>query len=128
MALQKQDPLPPGRYWIDVFGDEHRVLFEAWVTLHDVHVETSEERAGDDNTPRSWFFLFTTTTEVPWRMAPVLGWPTIADPGVQSSDDTSTAPEAKQAVQDEAWSSFATAGLGGIGIALLLLWLLGGKK
>jgi len=98
-ALERKTPLPPGRYWIDVFGDL-RAPFHAWAKGHypDVVVTTvqSFEKAPirDDhvgNKARD-FVIFEVKKPVPWH-APTFGFPTIATKDVQSEQDTGDTPK-----------------------------------
>lgn len=98
--LEKSDPLPPGRYWIDIF-QPNLAIFQAWfLTAQDVVIENQESFEADDEggyPARTWY-LFVVKTPVAWGLAgkgspPRIGWPTIAGPGVHTSDDTVQKPK-----------------------------------
>lgn len=92
--LQKQDPLPPGRYWIDVFGDKVQ-LFDQWLNVNStfVAVEQSEGVAASGDWPEGEWVLFRVhDVPVPWGMQTKLGWPTIADKNVKQKSDTAQRP------------------------------------
>jgi hypothetical protein len=86
-------PIPPGRYWIEVLGDNRTDWFE-WVRdmAGAVVVRVTEE---DTNaTPPVLFTIF----EVPEGRAPFLnaaefGFPNTAPPGVNSRQDVEQAPD-----------------------------------
>lgn len=62
MAVEKRNPLPVGRYTVDV-SDMHSSEFTSWLTEHKdtVFVEQSEERDG-----LTWY-LFKVFEPVPWQ-------------------------------------------------------------
>jgi hypothetical protein len=119
MALEKRDPLPVGRYWIDV-TNEHETLFETW-TLHDgVYVLKSTPLEDSIATEAGTWYLFETKVPTPWGMAPTLGWPTIADASVQSKPDTADAPEVEQPTLEDFFGGIQS------GASMLLLVLVAG--
>lgn len=90
-AIQRQvNPLPEGRYWIDIFGAAKRTAFLEWRAKHkdSVRVRGTEENAGP---PLHAWFLFVVDHPVPFP--PGLGYPTIADASVKSKDDTVQRPD-----------------------------------
>jgi hypothetical protein len=89
--------IPPGRYWLDTFGDKRQVLTDWFKGKPEVHVETTEEDL--DSSPPRLFTIFTVpkgvnnfNLEGVWFPTTQLGFPTIADTTVQSSDDTVQRP------------------------------------
>lgn len=110
-ALERRSPLPPGRYWQDIFEKQARD-WSAWVLpnidagtvkiLKDEHFKADPLRDGSwlpdvlaPGSPgkiaeRSWF-LFEVLKPVDWP-ATKLGFPTIAHPEVKSSADTALNP------------------------------------
>jgi hypothetical protein len=86
-ALERRNPLPPGRYWVDV-PDPKAAAFEAWRSRNgaSIIVEATERREGD--VPVTWT-LFRTTAPVPWEGP---GIPTIATADVKSAEDTAQRP------------------------------------
>ena len=110
-ALERHNPLPPGRYWQDIF-EKQGLDWTAWVQPKiadgSVVIEKVERFTIDplhdgswlpaplqpDNfaaiAPRVWV-LFHVTRPVEWP-AVKLGFPTIADDAVKTSADTATNP------------------------------------
>lgn len=92
--IERRNPLPPGRYWIDVF-DPHRRNFRDWLEKNSVTVEQSKEY--ETSTPLGTWYLFSTTEPIQWEGP---GFPTIADQSVQSHDDTADkAPPEKEGLE-----------------------------
>jgi hypothetical protein len=121
--VRQVSPIPPGRYWIMVLGD-NRQDFVNW--LHDMQgaarATTTEEDL--DSTPPSLFVIF----EVPLGRAPFLnaaqfGFPNNAPPGVQSSQDVEQVPEPEGPHLPDLLPQGLFAG----GSLLLLLLLFGGE-
>lgn len=132
MTLQRESPLPPGRYWADMFRTENFDQVEAmqeWVAANPglVRVITTESHESED-VPRVWF-LFETFEKGGIRPEWVgIGLPTIAPPGVTSSADTVQRPDPEGVTSAPLWAWGLM--LGGAG---LLLWQLrsifgGGSK
>ncbi len=104
MTLQRKNPLPAGRYWVDVFGNNRTSMakwFKAFgplgVTVRSV--ESSTGATPGDN--RDWYlFEYTPKYGLPvvWD-ATTFGFPTIAEPAVKSSADTATTPPVTQGVE-----------------------------
>lgn len=132
-ALERTNPLPAGRYWVDVFQPDADA-FGAWLssnkaTVHVVSTEHFERNASGP--PRDWY-LFQVMAPTPWQGP---GFPTIADATVTSSSDTATRPDptpdtlstAADAASDftaaarRAASALPTVGLVAIGLGLVLL-------
>lgn len=95
--------IPPGRYWLDAFGDKRQVLGDWLKGKPEVHVETVEQDI-DSNPPRL-FVIFSVpkgvnnfNLEGVWFPTTQLGFPTIADSNVQSSDDTVQRPEVTKGI------------------------------
>lgn len=146
--LEKRNPLPPGRYWIDVFPDG----IATWVgwsggNLATVGVEKTEFYKGTTKVqtilgwaypwvpePGVWppqfdhtsvpdraFIIFTVSSPTTWDIdvQKVLGWPNTAPTSIQTSDDTSTKPA------PAGWFDNLSPGLkitvGGIGLAAVVL-------
>ena len=116
-AIERRNPLPPGRYWQDIFN-KHAPDWNAWIAEHgsgaigdetkDVVVERVDRFRADPLRDGSWlpeilapenagtipdrmWVLFRVKRAVPWP-ATKLGFPTIADETVQSSADTAENP------------------------------------
>lgn len=108
MAVERRDPLPPGRYWVYVLEDELEA-FDEWAREHSpsVHVVASERKKKlSSYTPAIFvtrpdlsiimeeagaWFLFDVTAPVPWVG---FGFPTIVtDPTITRSEQVEQAPE-----------------------------------
>lgn len=97
MTLERRNPLPKGRYWVDMFGD-NRELFNEWLTANRglVHRISVESFPADDGGPARDWSLFEVTGGPTGEFLPEwvgIGFPTIADSSVMSSSDTVTAPD-----------------------------------
>jgi hypothetical protein len=129
-ALQRANPLPPGRYWVDVFETDSPA-FSSWLavnraTVNVVSTEHFDQNAGGP--ARDWV-LFQITGPTPWNGP---GFPTIADPSVTSSSDTAErpppAPDPTTSLADamdrqlHMWNMGTLLGVGmGLGAVLLLI-------
>lgn len=103
MALERRQPLPPGRYWINVIGKPHELLFQGWALAFRDHVRFEKDELTPEIgppvpmpgapivRPQVHWYLFTTDTPLVW-LGPSLGFPNIAGPEVQKMDDTIQAP------------------------------------
>ena len=94
--IERRNPLPVGRYWIDVSTDP--VATGTWLGFLDaakgfVHVENTE------SDPDFAFSIFTTTKELVWPSG--IGQPTIAPASVKSRADTITRPDYEPDVTDQ---------------------------
>lgn len=87
MAIERRNPLPAGKYWVDVF-DPHTSPFLAWLSKNQANltVNTTERIQGD---PEGNWILFTVRSPILWEGP---GYPTIAGPNVVSKADTSERP------------------------------------
>ena len=111
---EKTNPLPAGRYWVDVFGKNIPIAdnwFKAFASLG-VNVETTQQfkptpqevilekgpfPSQDDiqSMVRNWYlFTYTPINGVPveWDQK-TFGYPTVAGPEIKSSDDTAQKPD-----------------------------------
>lgn len=86
-AVERSNPLPPGRYWVDVFQTDSPA-FLAWRARNaqSVGIEVTQHF---DSEPWRDFVIFKVTSPVPWEGP---GFPTIAEPWVKSSSDTAQRP------------------------------------
>jgi len=95
MALERRRPLPPGRYWLDVFPD-NAAGWESWsramTKMGSANVEVTEHFEAIDGAPAHDFVIFTTKTENAAWQAAGLPSPTIAPSSVTTSDDTVDKP------------------------------------
>lgn len=88
MALERKNPLPIGRYWVDV-PEANLPEFQAWLAERptQIHVEATDQALAD----LTWY-LFAVSSPVPW-FGP--GTPTIAESWVHSREDTVQRPPAE---------------------------------
>jgi len=96
MAVETRNPLPAGRYWIDV--SKEPVPFGTWQGFlaafpEHVHVDATEE---DESFA---FSIFTTTKPLVWPEG--IGYPSIAGPGIKSRSDTVQRPNPELDVTDQ---------------------------
>jgi len=97
MPLVKTEPLPVGRYWIDIFGTEDGQAFTKWQAFNSefVKIEKTEhyEANAEAGAPEGGdFVIFTVSQPVAWGLASRIGWPSTAGAEVQTSQDTIQAP------------------------------------
>lgn len=90
-ALERRNPLPAGRYWIDVFQPDS-AAWQAWLVSNaqNVKIEETEHFAEVDQFPDRDFFIFKVLTPVTWQGP---GFPSIADATIKSSTDTRDRPD-----------------------------------
>ena len=86
-TLERRNPLPAGRYWIDLFAQDS----DAWLdwrkrNASSVGIEATEHINSEP--PRD-FIIFHVTAPVSWEGP---GYPNVADKSVQSSNDTAQRP------------------------------------
>ena len=129
---QRANPLPTGRYWVDVFTPQE-AAFQSWLQKNkaNVTVVTTETFPGEthwfgaDDPGRTWR-LFDVKTPVTWEGP---GFPTIADAGTKNSADTAQrpAPEPDAVDQITHWGSSASAAtktaliVGGVVVAVIVI-------
>jgi hypothetical protein len=97
-AIERRNPLPPGRYWVDVFASKE-AAFQNWLKAHKAEVQVISSETFepiDDYEGRVWR-LFKTTAPVPWEGP---GLPTIAGADVNSSADTAQRPPPEKDLLD----------------------------
>lgn len=89
MAVERRNPLPAGRYWVNIPpGDV--LPFNVWKTAHRETVKVDTVSTGDDG----WeFHIFRVLTPVIWGP---WGFPNIAGDDVDGPEDTYTAPTIEQ--------------------------------
>lgn len=148
MAIERRQPLPAGRYWIDVFGDKFYIM-EGWIKAAGdaVHVESQhltpatgfDSNSGPpllpgpdglgNSTPQVMWYLFTTSKPLYW-VGQVLGFPTIATADIQSKADTATRPPPVKGPLDDVLDVLPKGeGLGALALlAGLAWWEFGGSK
>ncbi len=105
-TLQRTNPLPPGHYWVDVFG-LNIPKFDAWLKAYGpfgIHTDATQHfESPDVASVRNWYlFTYTPAFEgavVIWDT--LFGFPTIADSSIKSSEDTVNRPDLPLDVTDE---------------------------
>jgi len=108
----KTDPLPPGRYWIDLYGDD-KPAFDMWYAYHaeTVKIEKTEHYAkgGWDplginplvkEKPEGDWIVFTVSEPTKWGMQKQIGYPNVAGPDIQSASDTIQRPAPEPSIFD----------------------------
>jgi hypothetical protein len=84
MALERRNPLPAGRYWIDI-APNLQARWAAWAVVNQPFVETTSTASS------GWtWVLFHTSAALPW--AKELGFPTIAPPDVHTEQQAKAYP------------------------------------
>jgi len=135
MKLERRNPIPPGRYWIDVVGKENIADFGAWILEMQgaVRLVTSQEETEAD--PPTLWALF----EVPEGRSPFIdqqkfGFPTTAPEGVSSREDTEVGPEDDDDAASDIGKAVKVLSVVGvvlaatIGIYLLTAWTEGKRR
>lgn len=99
MAMMRDNPLPIGKYWVDVF-EKDSGAFRAWLANNQsgITVEKTENFLPRGDYPGRTWYLFQVTSPTPW-LGP--GFPTIADDGVHTSPDTVDRPPPPPSVSEQ---------------------------
>src|SRR3954469_12126597 len=87
MALQRANPLPPGKYWVDVPSDQV-VQYDGWSLANSATGALHVDATSQYNDGWGWR-LFTVKAPVAWNGP---GFPTIADASVKTPQDVHQAP------------------------------------
>jgi len=144
MAVERRNPLPVGRYWVDILDPpksttSHILLFDAWLAGNrdKVALRRKEERGTtlwslDYSGVRDNWYLFDVLEPVEWPRDRGFGFPTIAQsptapkaPKVETSADTVQRPP-EPSISDDFSRLFDDIKTGAV--ALVILWaLLKGK-
>lgn len=98
-AIERTNPLPVGKYWVDVFAPQE-VAFQGWLQKNKANVIVTSTESFDavgDYPSRNWR-LFEVNAPVMWEGP---GFPTIAGPNVKSSTDTADRPAPEPDVIDK---------------------------
>jgi hypothetical protein len=140
MTLERKNPLPIGRYWVDV-PDADLSKFQQWIAERpsQVHVGSTKRIETDNSGWQMWWpdaeqavtwYLFTVLSPVPW-FGP--GYPTIADANIQTADDTVQKPPPQPSMIDQLlgasgqltagakWATWGAIALGGGFVLMKLL-------
>ena len=92
MTMERRNPVPPGRYWVDILIGK-LTAFDLMLDREkgNVVVEQREEFPNPQNFDASvTHFIFTNKKPLKWEQG--WGYPTIAGPQIQSSADTVSKP------------------------------------
>lgn len=95
-AVQRANPLPAGRYWVDVFAPDSDA-FNGWLSTNRLTVTVRQTEHYDSAPARDWY-LFEVKAPTPWAGP---GLPTIADASVTSSSDTVQKPDPVPGLADD---------------------------
>jgi hypothetical protein len=126
MTLERRNPLPVGRYWIDIF-ESGMTAWQAWLTANagTVRVETTQDFESPgifahalehpleiwaERPPARRFVIFAVSAPTPWSGTMGLGHPTVASPDVTQSDDTVQKPPPPPEVLDSLSEGVASVG------------------
>jgi len=98
-TLERNSPLPPGQYWIDIFG-LNIPKFINWLTISKplgVHVDATQHFENTEvSKVRDWYKF--SVSQLPNMSESLVVWdttfgfPTVADDSIKSSDDTVQKP------------------------------------
>jgi hypothetical protein len=102
MTIERRNPLPAGRYWIDIF-ESGFTAFQSWLSNNksSVRVETTEDYPAAGDAPARQFYIFAVSAPTAWPSDRGLGLPSIATSNVTSSSDTATRPDPPPDVVDQ---------------------------
>lgn len=95
MTIERQRPLPPGRYWVDLFESNQGLSawFAAMVQMGRVNIEHTEHFDAIDGAEAREFIIFRTQVDVLWPDEIVKVSPNVAPASIKSSADTAQRPE-----------------------------------
>jgi hypothetical protein len=88
MALERANPLPPGRYWVDLSPDD-KLAFNVWLTQNRGAVAV-RAASRDDSSGWEWVLFEVTAPAMAFWNGP--GYPTIAAADVTSERDVKQIP------------------------------------
>jgi len=122
MTLERQNPLPVGRYWIDVQNAKAEE-FNGFLASHKttIHTEVTE---GDGAEGGTTFYIFSVSKPVTWL--PInFGFPTIAGPEIKSKSDTVQRPDLPKNALDDLDTTLTQLGMfAKLGLGILALGLI----
>lgn len=96
MSLERQNPIPPGIYWVDTFkiavpaGPDQRAQFSAWRTQHAETVKvlrTQTIEATGGNPDYEWVLFQVLEPTWRWGTDTHLGFPTRAPKGAATTEE-----------------------------------------
>ena len=116
MALERRNPVPPGRYWVDVFdqvsthpathGQNTQTAFRDWLRRNAATVQSESTQSFDTEPPRD-FYIFRVLAPTLWEGP---GFPEVAPASVQSSADTAQRPDPEKDPLDQLGDALGSAG------------------
>jgi hypothetical protein len=123
-VLERRNPIPTGRYWIDAMGNAAIDKLDAWLVANKatLRLATSEYDPGEagafTNPMPAQFVIFEVLSPTPANGLPA--YPNVATPSVQTRADTVQRPEPEEmpSLLDAIEAPFKGAGV------LLALWVL----
>ena len=121
MAQERRNPLPVGKYWVDVFEPDW-AMFTDWLDRNRGIVRVLVNETHSDETPKRVWYLFEVNGGPGGEFLPVWdgpGFPTIAGTGISSSQDTSTASEALDEINKRDKERWETLGRVAIGLTVV---------
>ena len=137
MAMMRQNPLPIGDYWDDVFAKDW-TTFHAWLaknkstvqvkTTESTWVTTTDPPVDAQGDPAREWYLFHVSGPTKWEGP---GFPTIATSDIKSSADTVQRPPPEMDPLDKLSAGLSGLGsVGGtaakIGVGVLVVGIVGG--
>lgn len=99
MAIERANPLPIGRYWVDVFEPD-RAAFLNWIDANagKLNILVKQYYMQNAGGPARNWFLFDVLQPVDWEGP---GFPTIATEEVHTSEDTAQKPPPPPSLTEE---------------------------
>jgi hypothetical protein len=98
MAIERRNPLPVGKYWVDVF-EPHIPDFRMWLDKHEDSIKIEKQEnfpfADGPYPPHNWY-LFSVLSETPWEGP---GFPDIATEERESKDTADRGPAEKSGLE-----------------------------
>jgi hypothetical protein len=122
MAIERRNPVPKGRYWVDIIDTKSypgaRLFFHAWLARNRGKVEVVKKESFGaliTGAARDWY-LFDVKIPVTWEKGQGFGLPTIVKsaenptaPVVTTSADTGTRPPPPPSLSEQLSDMFADA-------------------
>lgn len=141
MAIQRKNPVPKGRYWVDIIDTKTnpgcRLYFSSWLLRNSKKVKVVKvEHFGAlySGADRDWY-LFDVLEPVTWENGKGFGLPTIVQSGenptaapVATAADTATRPEPPAGPLEQLSELFTDAKTVLLIVAAAWLWSQSGKR
>lgn len=137
MTLERRNPLPPGRYWMNLIGEQSPEFTAGVKGLNESHpglvkvLTTShhnEDETGNKEEPYDWVLFTVGGNGAVWDQEKI-GIPNIAGPEITQESDTIQRPAPEKDVLDKIGDALPTVGgfthtlvnIATAGVALFLL-------